>query len=62
MYLPTQIVRNSGLPVEIQEAANVRKLAYQINSGFYRLLESTGLAIVDRNHHRLVHDFLRMTA
>ena len=62
MYLPTQVVRNTGLPVEIQEAANVRKLAYQINSGFYRILESTGLAIVDRNHHRLVHDFLRIAA
>jgi hypothetical protein len=46
------------LPVEIQQAANIRKLAYQINSGFYRILESMGLFIVDRNNLRLVYDFL----
>lgn len=60
ILLPTQAIRNGGLPIEIQEAANVRKLAYQINSGFYRILESTGLFLVDRNNLRLVFDFLGM--
>lgn len=58
ILLPTQAIRGKGLPIEIQDAANVRKLAYQINSGFYRILESLGLFIVDRNNHRLVYDFL----
>lgn len=58
VYLPTMVIRRCGLPVEIQTAANVRKLAYQINEGFYRTLESTGLHIVDRNNYRLVFDFL----
>lgn len=58
MYLPTLAIKGNGLPLEIQDAANVRKLAYQINTGFYRILESTGLNIVDRNNHRLVYDFL----
>jgi hypothetical protein len=61
-YLPTQVIKSGGLPIELQEAANVRKLAYQINSGFYRILESTGLHLVDRNHYRLVYDFLGLTA
>lgn len=58
ILLPTQAIRGKGLPIEIQDAANVRKLAYQINSGYYRILESLGLFIVDRNNHRLVYDFL----
>lgn len=58
ILLPTQAIRGHGLPIEVQAAANVRKLAYQINSGFYRILESTGLFIVDRNNLRLVYDFL----
>lgn len=62
IYLPREAIKHHGLPIEIQDAANVRKLAYQINSGFYRILESTGLYIVDRNNYRLVYDFLGMTA
>lgn len=58
VLLPTQAIRGQGLPVEIQEAANVRKLAYQINSGYYRILESMGLFVVDRNNLRMVYDFL----
>lgn len=58
MYLPTLAIKGKGLPQEIQDAANVRKLAYQINSGFYRILESTGLYLVDRNNYRLIYDFL----
>jgi hypothetical protein len=56
------VIKNGGLPIELQEAANVRKLAYQINSGFYRILESTGLHLVDRNNYRLIYDFLGLTA
>lgn len=58
VYLPTMTIKQCGLPIEIQAAANVRKLTYQINEGFYRTLESTGLHIVDRNNYRLVFDFL----
>jgi len=60
VFLPTMAIKGKGLPLEIQDAANVRKLAYQINSGFYRILESMGLHIVDRNNYRLVYDFLRL--
>ena len=60
VYLPTMAIKQCGLPVEIQSAANVRKLTYQINEGFYRTLESTGLHIVDRNNYRLAFDFLGM--
>lgn len=58
ILLPYQAIRASGLPLEVQDAANVRKLAYTVNSGFYRILESTGLFLVDRNYRRLIYDFL----
>lgn len=58
ILLPYQAIRPSGIPLEIQEAANVRKLAYTVNSCFYRILESTGLFLVDRNYRRLIYDFL----
>lgn len=61
MMVPTMAIRGIGLPIEIQEAANVRKLAFQVNSGYYRILESTGLFLVDRNHLRLVYDLLGLT-
>lgn len=58
ILLPTMAIRACGLPIEIQQAVDIRKLTYQVNSGFYRILESTGLFIVDRNNFRLVFDFL----
>lgn len=58
ILLPTMAIKSIGLPVEIQSAANVRRLAYMINSGFYRILEACGLFLVDRNNYRLVYDFL----
>lgn len=60
LMLPTMAIRAEGLPIEVQDAANVRKLAYSINSGYYKILESMGLYLVDRNHQRMVFDILGM--
>lgn len=59
VLLPALTIRGCGIPDELMLAANVRKLTYEINSVYYRILESTGLHIVDRNYHRLVTDYLR---
>lgn len=58
IMLPIMSIRQCGIPDELRSAVNVRKLAYQINSAFYAILESIGLNIVDRDHHRLVSDYL----
>lgn len=60
MLLPTQIVQSTGMPIEISDIANVRKLAFNICMGYYAILEACGLFIVDRNNHRLAYDFLEM--
>ena len=58
ILLPTTVIAKTGLPVEIQQAANVKKLAFEINTGFYRILESLGLFVVDREYRRLVYELL----
>lgn len=61
MYLPYQVIRNCGMPVEIADAANLKKVTYDTCSGFYLVLEACGLFIVDRNYHRLAYEFLGLT-
>lgn len=56
--LPYQAIKKIGLPVEVQDAANIRKLVYSICSGFYLILETCGLFIVDRNYRQLCYDYL----
>lgn len=57
-YLPYQIIRNDGIPPEFRQVSNLKKLTYDICSGFYLVLESCGLFIVDRDNHRLAYEFL----
>ncbi len=58
IMLPAMVIRGNGIPKELRSAINIRKLTYQINSSFYRILETLGLNIVDRDYHRLVSDYL----
>lgn len=58
MYLPYQVIRNCGMPPEIADAANLKKVTYDTCTGFYLVLEACGLFIVDRNYHRLAYEFL----
>lgn len=61
VYLPHQVIRNCGMPIEIADAANLKKVTYDTCSGFYLVLEACGLFIVDRNYHRLAYEFLGLT-
>lgn len=60
VLMPTQVVRSCGMPKELADAANVHKLAYNICTGFYLVLEACGLFIVDRNNYRLAYEFLEL--
>lgn len=58
MRLPTLSVQDTGIPDELREIIDYRKITYQVNKPFYTLLESLGLNIVDRDHMVLVTDYL----
>lgn len=58
IMLPAMVIRGKGIPKELRHAIDLRKLTYQINSSFYRIIETLGLNVVDRDYHRLVSDYL----
>lgn len=58
LLLPYQALKQHGLPIEVQEAANLRKLIYKTMTGFYLILETCGLYLVDREYRRLCYDYL----
>lgn len=57
-YLPYQVVRTSGIPKELRDISDIKKIVYDTCSGFYYVLEACGLFIVDRDYHRLAYEFL----
>lgn len=54
--LPLLNLQAQGVPVEIRNAINLRKLVRNISSPFYLILESLGLFILNDNTSRLVSD------
>lgn len=60
LHLPVLAIKQSGLPEELVDIANVRKIAYDTCSGFYLVLEACGLFIVDRDFQRLAYEFLEL--
>lgn len=56
--LPTMAIRSCGIPDELRSIIDYRKIIFQVNKPFYMILETLGLDIVDRDHFRLVSDYL----
>lgn len=56
--LPTMAIRSCGIPDELRSVIDYRKIIFQVNRPFYMILETLGLDIVDRDHYRLVSDYL----
>ncbi len=56
LLLPAAQLANSGMPEEIMDILNTRKLTFEILESFYLLLESLGVYQVDGKHQRLVQD------
>ena len=54
--LPLTNLQTSGIPIEITQAIDMRKLVKNISSPFYLLLESLGIYMSNENITRLVSD------
>ncbi len=56
LMLPTALMSATGMPKEVMQVVNVRKLTFEILESFYLLLECLGLHVVDSKFRRLVSD------
>lgn len=56
LMLPTALMTASGMPKEVMQVINIRKLTFEILESFYLLLECLGLHVVDSKFRRLVSD------
>jgi len=55
-YLPLQVIQSTGIPKEIMDAMNVRKLVMNIVKPFYLVLASTGIYVLDKHMSRMISD------
>lgn len=55
--LPEQIVMSNGIPIEILEAVDSRKIAHDATSVFYVILDSLGMGMIDKKLTKLVSDY-----
>lgn len=56
LLLPFQILSGIGMPPEVMEFIDIRRLTYEILESFYMILESVGVFQVDSNYVRLISD------
>lgn len=59
ILLPRENVERYGLPTEVLQAMDIRKLVYSTVRPFYLILESLGIFLTNKNNTRLVSDFVR---
>lgn len=59
LLLPKDNVERLGLPKEIVQAMNIRKLVYSTVRPFYLILEALGIFLVNGNNTKLVSDFVQ---
>lgn len=57
IMLPEQIIAQHGVPEEIMQVTDIRKLIYGIVSPFYLILESLGIYMKDKSYSRMIYDF-----
>lgn len=56
LLLPHQILSGMGMPEEVMEFIDIRRLTYEILESFYMILESVGIFQVDSKYVRLISD------
>lgn len=59
LLLPKDVVELCGLPTEVLQAMNIRKLVYSTVRPFYLILESLGVFLSNDNNTKLVSDFIQ---
>ena len=57
LMLPLEYVRASGLPPEIVEAVDMRKIVADLTNIFYIILETLGVYMKNRKNTVLVSDY-----
>ena len=55
--LPVQIIKNSGIPIEISSIINYKKIIIDLCSIFYLILETLGVYMYDEKVARLVSEY-----
>ena len=56
MVLPVPIIETNGIPIEIRNAMNIRKLTINMVKPFYLVLSSLGVYMLDENITKLLSD------
>ncbi len=56
ILVPLEVTSGSGIPIEIVEAMNIRKIIYASMEGFYLVLESIGYYCQNKHDTRLIMD------
>lgn len=56
LLLPQQILAGTGMPMEVMEFIDIRRLTYEILESFYMIMESCGILQVDSKYVRLISD------
>jgi hypothetical protein len=56
LLLPHQILSGTGMPDEVMEFIDIRRLTYEILESFYMILETVGIFQVDSKYVRLISD------
>lgn len=56
LLLPQSILSGVGMPEEVMEFIDIRRLTYEILESLYMVLETTGIYQVDSNYVRLISD------
>lgn len=56
-FLPEQIVMSNGIPKEILETVDSRKIAYSASSVFYLIAETLGEYMLDKKLTKLISDY-----
>lgn len=59
LLLPKDNVERHGIPKEVVQAMNIRKLVYSTVRPFYLILEALGIFLVNGNNTKLVSDFVQ---
>lgn len=55
-YVPNKIVQLSGIPDEILNASNARKMVRECCGSYYHILETMGVSMANKKNTRMVYD------
>lgn len=56
VYVPLSIVQLTGIPDEILEGSNARKIVRECTGAYYHILETMGVAMANKKNTRMVYD------